>query len=180
MCGHRNPAEQIRDSRSGNDGAIQAIVGRHRGAGVGARRCGPGRTGYRDGAFDHFAGNSGVEIWGGDYPDRTRRPGGGRKRAIDKDIALLADLEALVDSTTAGWPDAPLRWTSKSTRKLAAELQAMGHTASHRLVAELLRDLGLPCKRNERPAKASNIPIVTLSSITSTTRCCGVRSKVAR
>ena len=92
----------------------------------------------------------------------------------------MADLEALVDSTTAGWPDAPLRWTSKSTRKLAAELQAMGHTASHRLVAELLRDLGLPCKRNERPAKASNIPIVTLSSITSTTRCCGVRSKVAR
>ena len=113
-------------------------------------------------------------------PDRARRPGGGRKRTIDKDIALLADLEALLDPTTAGWPDAPLRWTSKSTRKLAAELQAMGHTVSHRLVAALLRDLGYTCKRIERPAKARNIPIGTLSSSISTTRCLDVRSGGAR
>jgi len=71
-------------------------------------------------------------------PQRTRRSGGGRKRTIDKDVTLLADLDALLESTTAGLPDAALRWTSKSVRKLAAELQAMGHTVSHRLVAALL------------------------------------------
>ena len=51
-------------------------------------------------------------------PDRSRQLGGGRKRTIDKDIALLANLDALLEPTTAGLPDAPLRWTSKSTRKL--------------------------------------------------------------
>ena len=74
---------------------------------------------------------------------RTRRVGGGRQLAIEKDITLLVDLEALLEATSAGMPDAPLRWTSKSTRKLAAELQAMGHRASHSLVGDLLHELGL-------------------------------------
>ena len=56
-------------------------------------------------------------------PDRARRPGGGRKRTIDKDIALLADLEALLDPTTAGWPDAPL------TLDFEKYAQAGGRTA---------------------------------------------------
>lgn len=90
--------------------------------------------------------------------DRTRRRGGGRKPAIEKDIALLADLEALLDSTTAGWPDAPLRWTSKSTRKLAAELQAMGHKASHRLVADLLRDLGYTLQAQRKAREGAQHP----------------------
>ena len=57
-------------------------------------------------------------------PERTRRPGGGRKRAVDKDHTLLADLEALVEPATLGDPDSPLRWTSKSVRHLADELTA--------------------------------------------------------
>ena len=91
-------------------------------------------------------------------PDRSRRPGGGRKRTIDKDIALLADLDALLEPTTAGLPDAPLRWTSKSTRRLAAELQAMGHTVSHRLVAELLHDLGYTLQANRKTREGSQHP----------------------
>jgi transposase len=91
-------------------------------------------------------------------PDRSRRSGGGRKRTIDKDIALLADLDALLEPTTAGLPDAPLRWTSKSTRKLAAELQAMGHTVSHRLVAELLHDLGYTLQANRKTREGSQHP----------------------
>ena len=35
-------------------------------------------------------------------PDRVRRPGGGRKRAVDKDETLLSDLDALVEPTAAG------------------------------------------------------------------------------
>lgn len=81
-------------------------------------------------------------------PGRTRRPGGGRKRAIEKDPTLLADLESLVEPTAAGDPDSPLRWTSKSLRRLASDLRSMGHEASHMLVAYVLRDLGYSLQAN--------------------------------
>ena len=81
-----------------------------------------------------------------------RRAGGGRKRAIDVDATLLADLDALVEPATSGAPDAPLRWTSKSLRKLTAELQVLGHAVSRQLVGELLHELGysLQAKRKTR------------------------------
>ena len=60
----------------------------------------------------------------------------GRKRTIDKDPTLLRDLEGLVEPTTSGAPDSPLRWTAKSTRILARTLQSMGHRVSHQLVRE--------------------------------------------
>ena len=50
---------------------------------------------------------------------RVRRPGGGRKPTIEKDPTLLADLEALVEPTSRGNPERPLRWTCKSLRRLA-------------------------------------------------------------
>jgi hypothetical protein len=83
-------------------------------------------------------------------PTRTRRPGGGRKRNVEKNPELLADLDALVEPTTSGAPDAPLRWTSKSVRKLAAELQAKGHEASHQLVANLLSGLNYSLQANRK------------------------------
>src|SRR5262245_24642933 len=55
-------------------------------------------------------------------PERVRAPGGGRHLVEDDDPTLLRDLEALVDATTRGDPQAPLRWTCKRTRHLAAEL----------------------------------------------------------
>ena len=59
-------------------------------------------------------------------PGRTRRSGGGRKRAAEKDGKLLVDLEALVEPSASGDPMSSLRWTSKSVRHLSEELQAMG------------------------------------------------------
>ena len=56
--------------------------------------------------------------------ERIRRPGAGRKPTICKDPTLLADLEALVEPTTRGDPESPLRWTCKSVRRLAQALQA--------------------------------------------------------
>src|SRR4051795_200825 len=53
---------------------------------------------------------------------RVRRPGGGAKRRAEKDAGLLPALEALVDPLARGDPESPLRWTTKSTRKLAATL----------------------------------------------------------
>ena len=73
---------------------------------------------------------------------RLRQAGGGRKRLVDKDETLLRDLEALVEPVTRGDPQSPLRWTSKSTRKLAEELQARGHQIEARTVAGLLTELG--------------------------------------
>jgi hypothetical protein len=51
-------------------------------------------------------------------PERTRKLGGGRKKATDKDPTLRADLETLVEPTASGDPQSPLRWTSKSVRRL--------------------------------------------------------------
>src|SRR5439155_14353369 len=71
-------------------------------------------------------------------PPRIRRPGAGRQRTISKDPRLLPDLEALVEPTTRGDPQSPLRWTCKSVRHLAQALQAQGHAVSRTLVAHLL------------------------------------------
>ena len=70
--------------------------------------------------------------------ERVRRPGGGRKKRTVHDPTLLHDLEALVEPTTRGDPQSPLRWTCKSVRKLAAELKAQGYQVSPQLVSELL------------------------------------------
>jgi transposase len=73
---------------------------------------------------------------------RLRRPGAGRQRRVTQDPALLGDLETLVEPTTRGDPQSPLRWTCKSVRRLAAELQAQGHQVSPQLVSELLHAAG--------------------------------------
>jgi hypothetical protein len=56
-------------------------------------------------------------------PGRIRRPGGGRKKTIALDPTLQQELETLVEPTTRGDPESPLRWTCKSLRKLASDLQ---------------------------------------------------------
>ena len=81
-------------------------------------------------------------------PRRVRRTGGGRKKTVDKDPVLKSSLEGLVDPVTRGHPKGPLRWTCKSVRRLARELLAMDHSASHRMVAELLREAGYSLQAN--------------------------------
>jgi transposase len=91
-------------------------------------------------------------------PERTRRAGGGRKRAEETDATLVVDLEALVEPTSWGGPDSPLRWTSKSVRKLSAELRAMGHEVSYRLVAELLKAGGYSLQGNRKTIEGTSHP----------------------
>ena len=91
-------------------------------------------------------------------PGRTRRPGGGRKRKADQDERLVVDLEGLVEPTVSGDPDSPLRWTSKSVRHLAGELQAMGHEVSHRLVADLLHECGYSLQANRKTREGPQHP----------------------
>jgi len=92
-------------------------------------------------------------------PARSRRPGGGRKRKADTDPTLWSDLNTLVEPMTAGAPDDnPLRWTSKSTRKLADELQAMGHSVSARIVAHLLHEHDYTLQANRKTKEGSGHP----------------------
>src|SRR5439155_12270766 len=70
-----------------------------------------------------------------------RRAGGGRKTLQSHEPALVSALEALVEPTTRGDPMSPLRWTCKSTRKLAQALTGQGQQVSHTTVAQLLADL---------------------------------------
>jgi hypothetical protein len=89
---------------------------------------------------------------------RVRRMGGGRKRTIDLDETLRSDLEGLIEPATSGDPESPLRWTSKSVRKLADELKRMGHKTSHRMVAELLHEMGYSLQVNRKTLEGSDHP----------------------
>jgi transposase len=90
--------------------------------------------------------------------DRIRRPGGGRKKVELKDPLLLPALERLVAPATRGDPMSPLRWTSKSTKKLAQELHNQGHKVRDRTVSRLLGVLGYSLQANSksREPRSSN------------------------
>lgn len=75
-------------------------------------------------------------------PWQIRFAGGGRKRIEQTNEGILEDLESLLDPVTRGDPESPLRWTTKSTNKLASELKLRGHAVSARTVYTLLKDLG--------------------------------------
>jgi hypothetical protein len=79
---------------------------------------------------------------GDELGDRVRAEGGGRKRLVESDPELVERLDSLIEPGTRGDPESPLRWTTKSTRKLADELTAMGSRVSHNAVAGILKHLG--------------------------------------
>jgi hypothetical protein len=91
-------------------------------------------------------------------PGRVRRPGGGRKSAVEKDPGLPAALERLIEPTTRGDPESPLRWTCKSLRKLTEALRGHGHTVSQRVVANLLRTLEYSLQANRKVLEGSQHP----------------------
>jgi Rhodopirellula transposase DDE domain len=91
-------------------------------------------------------------------PGRIRRPGGGRKQTVAIDPSLPHDLDALVEPSTRGDPESPLRWTCKSLRKLAAELREQGHRVSHQLVAELLQAAGYSLQANRKTREGGDHP----------------------
>ncbi|HWT78406.1 MAG TPA: ISAzo13 family transposase [Candidatus Methylomirabilis sp.] len=90
--------------------------------------------------------------------DRIRGIGGGRRKTVATDTALKGDLERLIDPVTRGDPESPLRWTCKSVRRLAEELQGMGHATSRRMVAELLHELGYSLQANRKTFEGKSHP----------------------
>jgi Rhodopirellula transposase DDE domain len=91
-------------------------------------------------------------------PARIRRPGGGRKPLSATDPGLLPALEALVDPVTRGDPESPLRWTCKSTRRLAEELTRQGHPVGPRSVAALLKAAGYSLQANQKAREGRGHP----------------------
>ena len=89
---------------------------------------------------------------------RIRRPGGGRKRLTEADRTLRTELEKLVDPTTRGDPQSPLRWTCKSTRNLADALSRQGHPVSHQTVARMLQELDYNLQVNRKTKEGKGHP----------------------
>lgn len=89
---------------------------------------------------------------------RVRRAGGGRKRATEVDEGLQEALEALLDPVTRGHPESPLRWTCKSTQKLAEELRRQNHPVGARTVAALLREAGYSLQANRKTREGASHP----------------------
>src|SRR5207248_2405039 len=91
-------------------------------------------------------------------PQQVRASGGGRKKTVQGDPRLLADLERLVDPATRGDPVSPLRWTTKSTRALADALGGMGHQVSHVGVGHLLHELHYSLQANSKVIEGATHP----------------------
>jgi len=91
-------------------------------------------------------------------PGRIRRPGGGRKCARDKQPGLSAALAALVEPTARGDPEHPLRWTCKSTAKLARELQKQGFQVGPRTVSKELKEQKFSLQSNRKTREGQSHP----------------------
>jgi transposase len=89
---------------------------------------------------------------------RIRRVGGGRKKLIEKDPALMTDLERLLESSVRGDPETPLRWTCKSLRVLTRQLQAMGHSIEHMALRRQLREVGFSLQSNRKTKEGTAHP----------------------
>lgn len=89
---------------------------------------------------------------------RQRRLGSGRKKIQVSNPAIQASLERLVEPETRGDPQSPLRWTCKSTRRLADELTRQGHPVSPTTVRHLLRHAGYSLQANRKTREGASHP----------------------
>jgi transposase len=109
-------------------GGVAAV---HRATGIAKSTILRGLEDLRSGRAENLA-NSG----------RARGRGAGRKLAEENQAGLAEALDQLIDPQTRGDPETPLRWTSKSTTKLAADLKRQGFDVSPDTVGRMLRGNG--------------------------------------
>jgi len=91
-------------------------------------------------------------------PDCIRTPGGGRKRVEQTDPKILAALDQLVEPSSRGEPDCPLRWTCKSVNQLAHALQNQGYKVCAMTVYTLLREMGYSLQGNRKTQEGNQHP----------------------
>lgn len=131
---------------------VEADVIGEGGIAIVERATGMSRTTIRAGRDEARAGLQGADLV------QVRRTGGGRPRLEEEDPGLMTELESLVDPVTRGDPESPLRWTSKSTRKLAAELTERGKSISPQKVGQLLFSLGYRLNAAQKTLEGTNHP----------------------
>lgn len=124
------------------DGGLAAVA---RATGMSRTTIRAGRDEVREGLVDELG-------------DHTRREGAGRPRIEVANPEILTALESLVDPVTRGDPESPLRWTSKSTRKLAQELKDQGHEVSPQKVGQLLRAQGYSLQATHKTTEGKQHP----------------------
>jgi hypothetical protein len=99
---------------------------------------------------DSPAGNASIQ--------NIRKAGAGRRKAIDKDEELTQSIEQIVAPHTMGNPMNPLRWTSKSFRKICSALKQKGHQVSHQTTGEILKQLGYSIQQNRKTKEGGDHP----------------------
>jgi len=134
--------------------AAEAEILGHGGVSLVARATNLSRNTIAAGRLEIREGSDSVRKEAG----HVRRPGGGRKKTVEKDPTLEKDLETLIEPATRGDPESSLRWTCKSVRKLAGELNRLRHATSHRMVADLLKQMGYSLQANRKTLEGSAHP----------------------
>jgi hypothetical protein len=89
---------------------------------------------------------------------RVRKEGGGRKSIHDTNPQLKSDLESLIEPTTRGDPESPLRWTCLSVRQLASFLTDKGYKVGRQKVADILSELGYSLQSNKKTKEGDSHP----------------------
>lgn len=117
-----------------------------------ARATGVSRRAIHAGLGELKAGRAAMEA------ERVRRPGAGRKALTAWQPRLKAALDALVEPTSRGDPQSSLRWTCRSVRRLATELQRQGFRIGRQKVADLLHELGYSLQANRKTREGTDHP----------------------
>jgi transposase len=138
--------------------AAEAVVYGRNGSRVVAEATGLARATIQAGMAELKGSEPGDLITATGGRRRIRRPGAGRKSLTEKDASLVADLESLIAPETRGDPMSPLRWTTKSTRSLAATLREKGHSVSHESVRSLLEGLGYSLQGTRKVREGTSHP----------------------
>lgn len=90
--------------------------------------------------------------------ERIRKKGGGRKKKEEEKPQLLSEIIKRVDPATRGDPEIAMRWCSKSTRKIAADLKENCYNVSHTVVAKILKEMGYSLQANKKMREGSKNP----------------------
>jgi Rhodopirellula transposase DDE domain len=126
--------------------------------GTEARKHGPGGISHiaRLSGTDRATVSRGITDSEAPPSDRIRLPGGGRKKLIDTDPTLAADLEDLLEPK--GDPMAAVQWTTKSVADLAEALSSSGHTIKDTAIANILHDQKFSLKANKKNIEGVSHP----------------------
>lgn len=91
-------------------------------------------------------------------PERIRRPGAGRKKILDVNPKIKENLENLIEPYSRGDPESPLRWTTKSLRRLSSELKEINNNVSHEYIAYLLKAMKYSLQANRKTSEGKHHP----------------------